>query len=111
MREVERGIGDRCRFVEIDPGLARDPHRPGRHRLALVGELQRHRARARDEQVRRFRRVEGGERGRIGGFDREEANAVDQDRPAAAERVGSARGSAGLGAAAGQISNSVTSGT
>ena len=69
--EIERRIGDRGRGVEVDPGRAPDQHRLGRQRLALVGELQRRRAVAGDQQGgRRAVAVERGQPVGVGGLDR-----------------------------------------
>ena len=106
--EVERRIGDRGGGVEVDPGRAADQHRLGRQRLALVGELQRRRAVAGDEQGgRRVVAVEGRQPLGVGGLDGEEGDVVDRHRPAAPEGVDRA----GDVPRAHQSANSVISGT
>jgi hypothetical protein len=105
--EVERRIGDRGRGGEVEPRAAGDLDGRARHRLALVGELERRRAVAGDEQVGGRIAVKPGERLLVGGLDGEEEALVYRHRPAAPEGVDRA----GNVPRAGQIANSVINGT
>ena len=94
LQRVRRGRAPDRRRRSLRRGsiaLALDPDRAGRHGVALVGELQGHRAVARDQQVGRPAGVEGGERGFVGGLDGEEAGAVDP-RPASRAEARRSRG-------------------
>jgi hypothetical protein len=105
--QVQRGIGNGGGAGKIDPGCPRYAYRRRRHRIALVGELQRGGAIAGDENVGGCGGVERGEPRVVSGFNREEGGAVDLDRPAAPQRIDGA----GDVAPFTQISNSVMSGT
>ena len=105
--EIERRIGDGGGGVEVDPAASDDQHRLVRQRLLLVGELQRRRPVAGDQQVRGPVAVESREPLRIGGLDREERDFADRHRPAAPEGVDRA----GDVPRAAQSANSVISGT
>jgi hypothetical protein len=106
--QIKRGVGDRERRGDGIGGTGQ-PDGARRRGHALVGELERHRALARQQHIaaRKF-----GERLVARAFDREQVEravgARDAERPAAPQRVDRARRVPG--ACVAQKSNSVMSG-
>ena len=109
--EIERRIGERRRPRQVDPGSTPDAHGASGHGIALVAELERRRPLAGNEDIGRSAFVEQGEPSIVGGLDGEEGRVVDDDRPAAPQRVDGAGDVSGVWAPAAQMANSVTSGT
>ena len=107
--KVERGVRHRARKIEREAIAPLDQHRRvGDGGFTLVGQLERLRARRRDQHPRAARI------GFCRSLDRQQYGAViDPDRPAMAQRIDRLRQRAGAAACAlrAQSSNSVVSGT
>jgi hypothetical protein len=106
--KVSRWIGERAGARQREPGRARDNN--GTLAVAcraLVGELQRRGARSGEENVCRRIGIKGREPRFVRGFDRQQMQRPDRDRPATAQRIYGA----GSGFRIAQNANSVTRGT